>query len=118
MWWSGGWSWGRIPCDLSYYVGRLCLPGLLFRLAKCLAYQVMVVLRLYCAGLAVVCPPLAGRLGDRGGAVVYLVNSCPSLAAALFTTFASVPLLVVQVERILQGLVVATGRGFCLDAGQ
>ena len=114
QWWSWRMGLGSDTFAIfSYYtIGDVfAYLALLFPAGKMvLAYQVMVVLRLYCAGLAFVWFARHFKLADWvivAGAVVYLVNSYllyASLAQPFFTTtFILFPLLVVQVERILQG---------------
>lgn len=111
------WSWHfGLGSDVfqiySYYtLGDIFIYPLLLLPAKALAlgYQVMIVLRLYCAGLAF-CYFADHFEFDRftitGGALVYLFNAFllySNVAQPFFTTpFILFPLIIVALERTLQ----------------
>ena len=112
------WSWkfglgGDTFSVFSYYtIGDVFVYlALLFPASKLVvAYQLMIVLRLYCAGLAFVWFGRHFAISDWvivAGSVVYLVNSYliyASIAQPFFTTtFILFPLLVTNVERVLAG---------------
>lgn len=111
------WSWQMgLGTDtfqvFSYYtIGDVfSYLSLLFPAAKLtLAYQVIIVLRVYCVGLAFCYLAQHFDFSDRvivAGAAVYLVNSYllyAAVAQPMFTTtFMLFPLIVVQIERVLQ----------------
>lgn len=112
------WSWQMgLGTDTfqvySYYtIGDIfAYLALLFPVTKMtLAYQVIIVIRMYCVGLAFLY--FAQHFNFRenvilAGTVVYMVNSYllyACVAQPFFTTtFILFPLIVVQIERILQG---------------
>ncbi|QLL69925.1 YfhO family protein [Lactobacillus sp. 3B(2020)] len=112
------WSWKMgLGADtfsiFSYYtIGDVfTYLAFLFPVTKLvMAYQLMIILRLYCAGLAFIWFARHFQLKDWvmvAGSVVYLVNSYllyASLAQPFFTTtFILFPILVVQTERVLKG---------------
>ncbi|MEK1342673.1 YfhO family protein [Limosilactobacillus fermentum] len=113
------WSWQMgIGTDTfqvySYYtIGDVfAYLALLFPAAKItLAYQVIIVLRMYCVGLAFIYFAQHFDFSDRvilAGTAVYMVNSYllyVAVAQPMFTTtFMLFPLLVIQVERVLKGV--------------
>lgn len=128
------WSWTMgLGSDLfsvfSYYtIGDVfAYLALLFPTSHLVfAYQLILLLRLYCVGLAFVY--FARHFDFKDGVVligsgVYMVNAYllyAALAQPMFTTtFILFPLIVVQLERLLQGgQRLALIRGLCLDAGQ
>ena len=112
------WSWQLgLGADTfqvySYYTmgDVFAYLALLFPAAKItLAYQVILVVRMYCVGLSFVY--FAQHFNFRNnvilaGAATYLVNSFllyACVAQPFFTTpFILFPLIVVQIERVLQG---------------
>lgn len=112
------WSWKMgLGTDTfqvySYYtIGDVfAYLALLFPAAKMtLAYQVITVIRLYCVGLAFVYFAQHFRFRDNvilAGAATYMVNAFllyACIAQPFFTTpFILFPLIVVQLERVLQG---------------
>lgn len=112
------WSWQMgLGSDtfqvFSYYtIGDVfAYLALLFPAHKMtLAYQVIIVLRMYCVGLAFVYFAQHFKFRDHvilAGSLVYLVNSYLLYAAVaqpfFLTTFILFPLIVVQIERVLQG---------------
>lgn len=112
--WSFNWGLGTDTFQVfSYYtIGDVfAYVALLFPAAKItLAYQLTIVLRMYCVGLAFVY--FAQHLPFRksviwGGAATYLVNSYllyANVAQPFFTTtFILFPLIIIQIERVLQG---------------
>ncbi|KRM02518.1 YfhO family protein [Limosilactobacillus gastricus] len=112
--WSFSWGLGTDTFQVfSYYtIGDVfAYIALLFPAAKItLAYQLTIVLRMYCVGLAFVY--FAQHLPFRklviwGGAATYLVNSYllyANVAQPFFTTtFIIFPLIIIQIERVLQG---------------
>lgn len=111
--WNFQWGLGTDTFQVySYYTlgDVFAYLALLFPAAKItLAYQVIVVVRMYCVGLAFVW--FAQHLVRRpmtilAGTMTYLVNAYliyASVAQPFFTTpFILFPILVVQIERILQ----------------
>lgn len=84
--------------------------ALLFPVHKMtMAYQVILILRMYCVGLAFVYFAQHFRFRDNvilGGTVAYMVNAFllyACIAQPFFTTpFILFPLIVVQIERVLQ----------------
>lgn len=84
--------------------------ALLFHAHKMtMAYQVILILRMYCVGLAFVYFAQHFRFRDNvilGGTVAYMVNAFllyACIAQPFFTTpFILFPLIVVQIERVLQ----------------
>lgn len=114
QWWSWQMGLGSDTFQVfSYYtIGDVfAYLALLFPVSKMtLAYQVIIVLRMYCVGLAFVY--FAQHFNFReyvilAGSLVYLVNSYLLYAAVaqpfFLTTFILFPLIVVQIERVLQG---------------
>ena len=112
------WSWKMgLGADtfsiFSYYtIGDIfAYLAFLFPASKLvMAYQAMVILRLYCAGVAFIWFTRHFELKNWvmvAGSVVYLVNSYllyASLAQPFFTnTFILFPILVIQTERVLKG---------------
>lgn len=111
--WNFQWGLGTDTFQVySYYTlgDVFAYLALLFPAAKItLAYQVIVIVRMYCVGLAFVW--FAQHLVQRpltimAGTMTYLVNAYliyASVAQPFFTTpFILFPILVVQIERILQ----------------
>jgi uncharacterized membrane protein YfhO len=112
------WSWQMgVGTDTfqvySYYtIGDVfAYLALLFPAAKVsLAYQIIIVIRMYCVGLAFVYFAQHFSFSDRvilGGTAVYMVNSYllyAAVAQPMFTTtFMLFPILIVQLERVLKG---------------
>ena len=85
--------------------------ALLFPVSKMTrAYQIILILRMYCVGLSFVYFAQHFKLRDNvilGGTVAYMVNAFllyACVAQPFFTTpFILFPLIVVQIERVLQG---------------
>lgn len=112
------WSWSiGVGSDLfsifSYYaIGDVfSYLALLFTTKFMVAgYQIIVVLRLYCVGLAFIYFAQHFNFKDKivlSGAAVYMVNAYllyASIAQPMFTTtFMLFPIIIVQIERVLQG---------------
>lgn len=112
------WSWQMgLGTDTfqvySYYTlgDVFAYLSLLFPARKLtLAYQLILILRMYCVGLAFVYFAQHFRFRDNvilGGTVAYMVNAFllyACVAQPFFTTpFILFPLIVIQIERVLQG---------------
>lgn len=126
------WSWQMgLGTDtfqvFSYYTlgDVFAYLSLLFPAAKLtLAYQVIIIIRVYCVGLAFCYLAQHLPFTDRvilAGAAVYLVNSYllyAAIAQPMFTTtFILFPLIVVQIERVLQGECLALDGSLYVDVG-
>lgn len=112
------WSWQMgLGTDTfqvySYYTlgDVFAYLSLLFPARKItLAYQLILILRMYCVGLSFVYFAQHFRFRDNvilGGTVAYMVNAFllyACVAQPFFTTpFILFPLIVIQIERVLQG---------------
>ena len=113
-----GWSWhmglggDAFQVDAYYLLGDIfAYLVLLFPASKIVfAYQFLIVLRLYCAGLAFCWCAFHLKLKDSSvviGALVYLFNAFllySNVAQPFFTLpFIIFPILIVNLERVIQG---------------